>query len=88
MATNITINDNQGRTLTITSVNDTVDYGNDNSGARIFRVDAPYTLSHPLTKNPDEYPYGRADINGNDLDGKNIIVIERQGLNMEIHIRG
>lgn len=88
MATNITINDNQGRTLTITSDNDTIDYGNDSNNARIFRVDAPYTLSHPLTRNPDEYPCGRADINGDDLNGKNIIVIERQGLNMEIHIRG
>lgn len=87
MATNITINDSQGRTLEITSVNDTVDYGNDKSGARIFRVDAPYNLSHPLTRNPDEYPNGRANVNGDRLGGQNILVVERQGLNVEIHIR-
>lgn len=87
MATNITINDNQGRTLTITSDNDTIDYGNDPYGARIFKVDAPYTLSHPLTRTLDEYPNGRANINGDRLGGKNILVVERQGVDMEIHIR-
>ena len=87
MATNITINDINGRTLNITSDNDTVDYGNDPNGVRIFRVDAPYTLSQPLTRNPDEYPNGSANVNGDNLNGDNIVVIERQGLNMEIHIR-
>ncbi|MDE6732694.1 MAG: hypothetical protein K2J77_07450 [Oscillospiraceae bacterium] len=88
MATNITINDNQGRTLAITSGNNTIDYGNDPRGARIFRVEAPYTLSHPLRSNPDYYTPGSANINGDVVDGKPIMVVEHQGDNVEIHIRG
>lgn len=88
MATNITISDIQGRTLVITSDNNTIDYGNDHNNARIFRVEAPYTLSHPLTRNPDEYPNGTANINGDAVGGKNIVVIEQQGACVEIHIRG
>lgn len=88
MATNITINDNQGRTLTITSGNNTIDHGNDPNGARIFRVEAPYTLSHPLTRNPDEYTPGTANINGDVVGGRTIVVIERKGLSVEINVRG
>lgn len=88
MATNIKINDNRERTLAITSDNNTIDYGNDPNGARIFRVEAPYSLSHPLTRNPDEYTPGTANINGDVVSGRTITVIERQGLDVEIHVRG
>lgn len=88
MATSIKINDNQGRTLAITSGNNTIDYGNDHNGARIFRVEAPYSLSHPLTRNPDEYTPGTANINGDVVGGRTITVVERRGLDVEIHVRG
>lgn len=88
MATNININDNQGRTLTITSTNDTIDLGNDPAGTRMFKVDAPYTITPVLTRNPDYYTPGDANINGINHNAPTIMVCEHPGQSVEIHLRG
>lgn len=88
MATNITVSDNQGRTLTITSNNDTVDLGNDPSGARMFKVDTPYVINPALTINPDYFAPGTANINGLDHSAQSIMVCEHSGQSVEIHLRG
>lgn len=88
MPTNININDNQGRILTITSNNDTIDYGNDPAGTRIFKVEAPYTIAPALASNPDYYNPGNANINGINHNAPTIMVCEHPGQSVEIHLRG
>lgn len=89
MATNITIEDDQGRTLSITSANPTIDEGNDPGGARRFRIAYPYDLSPTIPGNrPVYYTPGKANINSDILSGSHIMVIHRPGNNMEINIRG
>lgn len=88
MATNITIEDNQGRTLSITSANPTIDEKSD-SGSRAFSVAYPYNLSPAIPGNrPIYYAPGKANINGDILSGSHIMVIHRPGNKVEISIRG
>lgn len=87
MATNITIEDNQGRTLSITSANPTIEEKSD-SGSRIFSVAYPYNLSPTPKNNPEYYTPGKANVNGDALSGRTIMVVETKGIEVQIHVRG